>query len=117
MPRLAPGIPKDKLAQRIQDDSGFANDWMRGQKAIEEEQEEGGTLPHFLPGANCEFGLAYGFSVYEKAALLTEGDVTKIFGKTSRQLDLKPWTGNFNQPGTMMDALPINQIMFVFMFV
>ena len=108
--RLVPGMAVEKIADKFKVDRDFAAEWLRAQQAILMEQQEEGVLPTFLPAADCSRSVAYGYMIYEKAALLHETHVVQIFNKTPRQLQIPVWRGHFDSPsGPMKEPWPCLQ--------
>ena len=49
------------------------------------------TLPKFLPQFEVEENKRYGHIIYQKAAALTDAELTKVTGKSAQSLGLVPW--------------------------
>jgi hypothetical protein len=103
---MAPGLSLQEISEKVKSEKEFGAEWTRAKKALQEELDlsKDSALPTFLPSGSCARTVRYGHVVYDKAALLSSDQLVALVGKTARQLNLTPWTGDSSKPGSSTDS-------------
>lgn len=115
--RLEPGLSFAEFVQKKNEAAkgGDTSDpltdasFERARAAIIEEKENNtGGLPTWIPATESGIQKTFGHHVYQKCAAFTESEITTLFKKTPKQLELTPFQSEHQGPGASSELFAVS---------